>query len=89
MRAIITVTGKDTVGIIAKVSKTCAEYNANITDITQKVFDDLFVMIMLADTDRLSVRFTEFADRLSALGQANNLDIRAMHEDIFDAMHKI
>lgn len=89
MRAIITVTGKDTVGIIAKVSKACAEYNANIIDITQKVFDDLFVMIMLAEIDGLNIRFGDFVDKLTALGQSVGLDIHTMHEDIFDAMHRI
>ena len=49
MKAIITVTGKDSVGIIAKVSASCSKYNANILDITQKVLGDMFVMIMMAD----------------------------------------
>ena len=53
MRAIITVSGKDAVGIIAQVSCACTEVNANIEDITQKVLDDLFVMVMLVSVDNL------------------------------------
>lgn len=89
MKAIITVTGKDTVGIIAQVSASCAEAGANIEDITQKVFDDLFVMVMLVNVDRLNVKFTDFVDRMSELGKINGLAIHTVHEDIFNAMHRI
>ena len=89
MRAIITVAGKDTVGIISAVSAACTEANANIEDITQKVFDGLFVMIMLVTVDGLNIRFTDFVDRMTALGKERGLDIHAMHEEIFDAMHRI
>lgn len=89
MKAIITVTGKDTVGIIAQVSASCAEAGANIEDITQKVFDDLFVMVMLVNVDQLNVKFTDFVDRMSELGKINGLAIHTVHEDIFNAMHRI
>lgn len=89
MKAIITVSGRDTVGIISKVSSCCTEANANIEDITQKVFDGLFVMVMLVNIDGLSIRFADFVDRMTQLGKENNLDIHAMHEEIFDAMHRI
>ena len=89
MKAVITVTGKDSVGIIAKVATACAEYGANIVDISQSVLSDYFAMIMLADIDSLNVEFSEFVDKLEALGKENNLDIHTMHEDIFAAMHKI
>lgn len=89
MRAIITVTGKDAVGIIAQVSASCTEANANIEDITQKVFDDLFVMVMLVNIDGLSMKFTEFVDRMTELGKINGLAIHTMHEEIFNAMHRI
>lgn len=89
MKAVITVTGKDSVGIIAKVSTACAEYGANILDISQSVLGDYFAMIMLADIDDLAVDFAEFVDKLDALGKENNLDIHAMHEDIFNTMHHI
>lgn len=89
MKAVITVTGKDTVGIIADVSAVCAKSNANILEITQSVLSEYFAMIMLADIDKLSCPFADFADALAALGTARGLDIRAVHEEIFDAMHRI
>ncbi len=89
MKAVITVTGKDSVGIIAKVATSCADYGANIVDISQSVLNDYFAMIMLADIDALSVEFSEFVDKLDALGKENGLDIHAMHEDIFNTMHHI
>ena len=89
MKAVITVTGKDSVGIIAKVATACAEFGANIVDISQSVLSDYFAMIMLADISSLTVEFSEFVDKLEALGKENNLDIHTMHEDIFNSMHRI
>jgi ACT domain-containing protein len=89
MKAVITVTGRDSVGIIAKVATACAENGANIVDISQSVLKEYFAMIMLADIDSLTVEFSEFVDKLAALGKEVNLDIHAMHEDIFNTMHHI
>jgi ACT domain-containing protein len=89
MKAVITVTGKDGVGIIAKVSVMCSEYNANIIDITQSVLSDYFAMIMLVEIDGLSVPFADFADKLDALGKEVGLVISTVHEDIFNTMHHI
>ncbi len=89
MKAVITVTGKDGVGIVAKVSTECAKYGINIIDISQSVLQDYFAMIMIADIDGLNVNFTEFADQMKVLGRESNLEIQAMHEDIFNSMHKI
>ncbi len=89
MKAVITVTGKDSVGIIAKVSALCAEHKANITEITQSVLSEYFAMIMLAEIDQLDIPFADFADRLAALGKRSGLDARAMHEDIFNSMHHV
>ena len=89
MKAVITVTGKDSVGIIALVATVCAEHGVNIQDITQTVLDNYFAMIMLVDITTLNVDFATFSDRLTALGKARGLDIHAMHEDIFQAMHHI
>ena len=89
MKAVITVTGKDSVGIIAKVATSCAEYGANIVDISQSVLSDYFAMIILADIDSLTIEFSEFVDKLEALGKANDLVIHTMHEDIFNTMHHI
>ena len=89
MKAVITVTGKDTKGIIAKVSTRCADFGANIVDITQSVLQDYFAMMMLVEIDELSVSFGDFVDELKVLGEQNGLLIQAMHEDIFNSMHRI
>lgn len=89
MKAVITVTGKDTVGIIAEVAGVCAAHGANIIDITQSVISDYFAMIMLANIDGLNVGFSEFADELAALGKSKSLDVHTMHEDIFNTMHHV
>ncbi|MBQ9429249.1 MAG: ACT domain-containing protein [Clostridia bacterium] len=89
MKAVITVIGKDQVGIIADVSATCAKFSANILEITQSVLDQYFAMIMIAEIKDLSCEFSEFADALSAIGKPKNLDIRCMHEDIFSSMHTV
>ncbi|MDD3693718.1 MAG: ACT domain-containing protein [Oscillospiraceae bacterium] len=89
MRAVITVIGRDNVGILAKISTECAEYNNNIIEVTQSVLQDLFVMIMLVDISKCTIPFTEFSDKMTALGNEMGLSIRAMHEDIFNSMHRI
>lgn len=89
MKAVITVTGKDTVGIVADVSALCAKHGANIEDITQSVLSDYFAMILLVNIDELNVDFAAFADRMAELGQSRGLVISAMHEDIFNTMHHI
>lgn len=89
MKTVISVIGKDAVGIIAKVSAICSECNANILDITQSVLQDMFVMVMLTEIKELNCNFAEFSDKMKALGEENNLDIRVMHEDIFNSMHRI
>ena len=89
MKAVITVTGKDTVGIIASVANECAKYDANIVDISQSVLSEYFAMIMLADIDKLSVPFADFVDAMALVGKDKGLDVHVMHEDIFNTMHHI
>ncbi|MBQ3518513.1 MAG: ACT domain-containing protein [Clostridia bacterium] len=89
MKAVITVTGKDNVGIIAGVSTLCADKGANILDITQSVLSEYFAMIMLADIDALTIPFSDFVDILAAYGDERGLVVTAMHEDIFNTMHHI
>lgn len=89
MKAVVTVTGKDTVGIIAAVSTECAKFGGNIVEISQSVLHEYFAMIMLVDIEKLEVPFANFAESLEALGKSKCLDIRAMHEDIFNSMHRI
>ncbi len=89
MKGIISVIGKDKVGILAAVAAKCAEYNVNIDDVSQTVMSDMFTMIMLIDISSISVGFGEFATIMQEYGKAIGMDIRAMHEDIFNSMHRI
>lgn len=89
MKAIVTVIGKDTVGIIAEVSANCAESNANVLEVTQSLLQELFAMIMLVDISNLNCEFSVFSARLDKLGESMGLKISAMHEDIFNSMHRI
>ena len=89
MKAVLTVVGKDSVGILAKVSAGCAEFNVNIMEVSQSVLSDMFCMIMICDISSLKGDFGTFADEMKALGQNMGMSIHVMHEDIFNAMHKI
>jgi ACT domain-containing protein len=89
MRAVITVTGRDTVGILAKVTAVCAAANVNITDMSQTTMQDLFVMTMLADISKCNTEFTVLSDKLRECGKAMAMEIHVMHEDIFNSMHRI
>ncbi len=89
MKAVITVLGKDSVGILSKVSTACAEVGVNIIEVTQSVLQDMFAMIMLAEIGSASVNFEELSKKLDKVGEENNLKIHVMHEDIFNSMHKI
>ena len=89
MRAVITVVGKDAVGILAKVSGRCSEQGVNVTEVTQSILQDMFAMVMLVEIDGCNVPFTAFVDEMAALGRENGLVIHCMHEDIFNAMHAI
>ena len=89
MRAVITVTGKDKVGIIAMASAECAKYGANILDISQTVLKEYFAMIMLTELDGLNTDLSDFADKIKLAGREAGVEISVMHEDIFNAMHRI
>ena len=89
MKAVITVIGKDAVGILAKVSTICAETNANVIEVTQSVLQDMFAMIMLVDISKMTDDFVVLQDKLTALGDSLGLKIHTMHEDIFNSMHRI
>ena len=89
MKAVISVIGKDAVGILAKVSTICAEHNANVTDVTQSVLQDVFAMVMLVDITGLSTPLADLSDEMTALGKELGLSIYVMHEDIFNTMHHI
>ncbi len=89
MRAVVTVIGKDTVGILHKVSGICAEYNVNVIEVTQSVLQDMFAMIMLVDISAISGSFSELVDKMDELGKTLGLSIHTMHEDIFNSMHSV
>ena len=89
MKAVVTVIGHDTVGILAKVSTVCAEHNANILDVTQSVMKELFTMVMLLDISDIHCDFSELQNALYALGDRIGMKIHVMHEDIFNSMHHI
>lgn len=89
MRAVITVIGKDMVGILAKVSNVCADTGVNITEVTQSILQDLFAMIMMVDISKSTIPFSELVTRMTELGEAEGLKIHVMHEDIFNSMHRI
>ena len=89
MRAIVTVIGKDRVGIIAGVCGILSELGANILDISQTVLQEYFTMIMLVDTAGCSIRFADLSGLLREKGEAEGLSIRIQREDIFEAMHRV
>ncbi|MBR6358087.1 MAG: ACT domain-containing protein [Lachnospiraceae bacterium] len=88
-RAVITVVGKDTVGIIAKVCTYLANENVNILDISQTILKEFFNMIMIVDISNAGNDFVKIANGLEELGNSMGLVIRIQREDIFDMMHRI
>lgn len=89
MNAIVTVIGKDKVGIIAAVCIKLAEMNVNVLDISQTILDGKFTMVMAVDAANANVGFEELAAQLRELGGGMELSIRIQREEIFDAMHRI
>ena len=89
MKAIVTVIGKDRVGIIALVSQLLAERGVNVLDISQTVMQEYFTMMMVVDTAQCAVPFDALAADLADYGQNRGLSVRIQREDIFNAMHKI
>ena len=89
MNAIVTVIGKDKVGISAAVCIKLAEMNVNVLDISQTILDGKFTMVMAVDAANANVGFEELAAQLRELGEGMELSIRIQREEIFDAMHRI
>ena len=89
MKAIVTVVGKDRVGIIAGVCTALADFNVNVLDISQTALQDYFTMVMLVDTAACTASIGEMADLLEQAGKEQELSIRIQREDIFNAMHRI
>lgn len=89
MRAVVTVTGKDKKGIIAKVSAFLAEKGVNIEDISQTILDEYFAMIMIVDMSEAKAELAVIAKDCEELGKQIGMSIYLQHEDIFNAMHTI
>lgn len=88
-RTIITVVGKDTVGIIAKVCTYLAENDINILDISQTIVQDYFNMMMIVDVTSISQSFGDVAEELEQVGEAIGVKVKIQREDIFTKMHRI
>ena len=89
MKAVVTVVGKDRVGIIAAVCTQLAAYQVNVLDISQTVMQGYFTMMMVVDVSGSSLPLAELAQQLDEKGKEMNLSIRLQREDIFDAMHRV
>ncbi len=89
MKAIVTVVGKDRVGIIAAVCTCLAQYQVNILDIRQTVMQGYFTMMMAVDTQMCELPLAELAKVLEEKGKQMGMSIRLQREDIFDAMHRV
>ena len=89
MKAIVTVIGKDRVGIIASVCGKLSQHNVNILDISQTVMQGYFTMMMVVEISQCSVPLDEMVEKMSELGTSRGLSIRVQREEIFDAMHRV
>ncbi len=89
MKAIVTVIGRDRVGITAAVCSLLAQHSINILDINQTILQDYFTMVMLVDTAACTASVAELSDILEQAGREQSLSIRIQREDIFNAMHRI
>lgn len=89
MKAIVTVVGKDQVGIIAGVCNTLAASRINVLDISQTIMEGFFTMMMVVDLALCAESFANLQNVLKTFGEGRGLSIRIQREDIFDAMHKL
>ena len=89
MKAIVTVVGKDRVGIIASVCTKLAQYNVNVMDISQTVMQGYFTMMMVVDVEKCTLPVAILAEEMEAAGQEMGLSIHVQREDIFQAMHRV
>lgn len=87
MKAVVTVIGKDMVGILAKVATACAEANANVIEVTQSVLQEYFAMVMLIDITEINTDLAGLTESLEK--SVAGMKIHVMHEDIFNSMHRI
>ena len=88
-RAVITVVGKDSVGIIAKVCTYLSDKNVNILDISQTIVDDFFNMMMVVDITSVDAGFQEISDQLAGISEEIGCRVQIQREEIFDNMHRL
>ena len=88
-KVVITVVGKDTVGIITRVCTELSEHRVNILDISQTIVQDFFNMMMLADISKCDIGFDELQEKLKRAGEEKGVDVRCQREEIFTSMHRI
>ena len=89
MKAVVTVVGKDRVGIIATVCTQLASFNINVLDISQTVMQGYFTMMMVVEVSECTIPVAELSARMEEMGKEKGLSIRVQREDIFEAMHRI
>ncbi|MDD5317755.1 MAG: ACT domain-containing protein [Candidatus ainarchaeum sp.] len=87
--AVITAFGKDRTGLVAGVSRVLAENGVNIEDLSQTIMQDMFAMMILVDIGKSSRSFDELQEMLSREGGRLGLEVRIMHKDIFERMHRV
>ncbi|NCC07048.1 MAG: ACT domain-containing protein [Clostridia bacterium] len=89
MEAVITVVGKDAVGILAKVCTACADEDVNVEEVTQRILRGTFAMIMIVDVTKCKSEITAFAKRLDELGKTMGVEIRCTRQELYDTMHRV
>lgn len=89
MRAIITVVGKDKIGIIAGITSVLSKHKVNVLDISQTILQEYFTMIMLVDLSRMEISLAELKQKLEEEGANLGVSVRIQHEEIFQSMHRI
>ncbi len=89
MKSVVKITGKDKIGIVAKVTGVLAENKVNILDINQTVKKDYFTMVMLVDTSKLSISYIELKNKLEKTGEDLNLSVNLQRQDIFNKMNEL
>jgi len=89
MKAVITVIGKDTVGILAGISGECAKHGANVIEVTQSVMQDMFAMIMMVDISECNVPFKELSEGLNKIGEQFGVKVHVTHEELFNTMYRV
>lgn len=89
MKAVITVLGRDTVGILAKVATVCADCNVNIEEVTQSILGGVFAMIMVVDVSRASLEFGALQEKLAAAGEEKGVEVKMTRQELYETMHHI